>query len=107
MRRTPNNKRGNKKNVLNYETKLRRHSRDELSKSDKIRNKKHDDNRTLEMIKEIRTSISIKKNRTLVKKRKSKLCYNSKRIRTKVITLNTYKTRETTIYKELSRRFTS
>ena len=58
------------------------------------------------MIKEIRTNILIKKNKTFDKKKENKLRHNSKRIRTKIITSNTYKTRETIIYKKLSRQFT-
>ena len=58
------------------------------------------------MTKEIRTSISVRENRTFIKKKRSELRYNSKRIKIKTLILNIYKTRETTIYKELSRRLT-
>ena len=58
------------------------------------------------MTEKIRTSISNKKNKTFIKKKKSESCYNSKRTKTEILTLNIYKTRETTIYKELFRRFT-
>ena len=57
----------------------------------------------LEMIKEIRTSILIKKDDILDKKKRSKLRYNSKRIETKIIIFNIYETRKVTIYKRLSR----
>ena len=58
------------------------------------------------MIKEIRTSILIKRNETLNKKKRSKLRYNSEITRIKILISNTYKTRETTIHKELSRQIT-
>ena len=58
------------------------------------------------MIKEVRISILIKRNKTLVKKKESKSCHNSKEIRIKTLISNIYKTRETIIYKELSRRLT-
>ena len=57
------------------------------------------------MTKEIRTGISIKRKETLIKKKRSELCHSPERIRTKTFIFNTYKTRETTIYKRISRRF--
>ena len=105
-KRTPNEKRENKENVLSHETKLECCPRNRLSKSDKMRNKQYSNNKTLRITKEIRTSISVKENKTFIKKRESKLRYSSKRIEIKTFILNIYKTRETTIYKELSRRLT-
>ena len=58
------------------------------------------------MTKRVRAGISIKEDGILNKKRESKLYHNSKRIRTKILVSNIYKTRETIIYKRLSRRFT-
>ena len=72
-----------------------------------MRNKQHNNNETLEMTKEIRISISIKRNRIPDQERRSKLYYNFKRIRTKILIFNTYKIRKTIIYKRLSRRLTS
>ena len=84
---------------------MRRYSRDRLDESDKIRNKQHDNDGVLEITK-VWTSISIKKNKTLVKKKKSGLRYSSKRTRIKTLTSNIYKTREIIIYKRLSWRLT-
>ena len=58
------------------------------------------------MIEKIRTDISIKEDETFNKKKRSKLRYNSKRTRTKILVFNIHKTRKTTIYKKLSRRLT-
>ena len=58
------------------------------------------------MTKEIRTSILIKRNEILDKKKRSKLRHNIKRIEIKIIISNIHETRETIIYKRLSRRFT-
>ena len=91
---------------MNHEIKLRRHLKNRLNRSNKIRDKQHDNDRTPEIVKEIWTSILIKRDKTLVKKKRSKLYYNSKEIRIKVITSNIYEIRETTIYKKLSRRST-
>ena len=77
-----------------------------LSEPDKMRNKQHRNYGTLEMIKRIRTSVSIKENNTLNKKKRSKSRHNLERIRTKIITSNIYEIRKTTIYKRLSRRST-
>ena len=71
-----------------------------------MKNKQYRDHETFKLIKRIRTDISVKENRTLVKKKRSELYYNSKRIETKIIISNIYETRETTIYKRLSRRVT-
>ena len=57
------------------------------------------------MTKEIRISISVKRRKTFIKKKRSKLCYNLKRIRIKILISNIYKIRRTTIYKRISRRF--
>ena len=91
--------------VLDHETKLRRHSRDGLGGLDKMGSKQYDDDEiTSEMTEGIRTSVSNKKNKTLVEKRESEPHHNLKRTRTETLTLNIHETRETTIYKELSRR---
>ena len=58
------------------------------------------------MTKEIRIDILIKRDETLNKKKRNKLCHNFKRIRTKILVLNINKTRKTIIYKRLSRRLT-
>ena len=82
---------------------MRRRSRSRLNRPDKMRNKQSRNNETLEMIKKIRTSILIKKNGTLDKKKRGELRYNSKRTRIKIITSNIHETRETTIHKKLPR----
>ena len=91
---------------MSHETELRRRLRDELSKPDEMRNKQYDYNETLRMTKEIRVSILIEENETLIKKKKSKLRYSPKRIEIKTLIFNTYEIRETTIHKELPRRLT-
>ena len=101
-----NNEWGNKRDILDYETELGRHSRGGLNRSDKMRNKQYKNNRTLKMIKEVRTGIPIKRNKTLDKKKRNELRYNLKRIRIKIITSNIYKTREIIIHKRLPRRLT-
>ena len=68
-----------------------------------MRSKQYKNNETLEMIREIRTNILIKEDETLDKKKRSKSRHNLKRIRTKIITSNIHETRETVIYKRLSR----
>ena len=75
-----------------------------LSELDKIKNKQHRNDGTLEMTKKIRTDVSIKKDDTLDKKERSELRHNSERIEIKIITFNTHETRETIIYKRLPRR---
>ena len=89
---------------MNYETELKCYFKNELNESDKIENKQHDNNRTLEMTKEIRVSVLIKGNRTLDQEKRSKSCYNSKRIKTKTLISNIHKIRRTKIHKRLSRR---
>ena len=71
-----------------------------------MKNKQYNNNETLEMTKRLRTDISIKEDKIFDKKKRSKLCHNFKRIRTKILTFNIYKIRETIIHKRLSRRFT-
>ena len=71
-----------------------------------MRNEQRRDNKTSELIKKVRTSISIKENETLDKKKRSGLRYNSERTRTEIIVLDTYETRKTIVYKRLLRRFT-
>ena len=71
-----------------------------------MKNKQYDNDRTSGMIRRIRTGLLTKRKKTLIKKRESKLCYNTKRISIEVILSNIYEIRETVIYKELSRRFT-
>ena len=58
------------------------------------------------MIKEVRIDISIKRNRILDKKKRSRLRHNLKRTRIKIIVSNIHEIRETVIYKEPPRRFT-
>ena len=58
------------------------------------------------MIKEVRTSILIKKNGILDEKRRSESRHNSEEIRTKTIISNIYETRKTIVYKRLPQRFT-
>ena len=88
---------------MSHETKLRRHLENRLSRLDKMENKQHDNDGTLEMTKRIRVSILIKENETFNKKKESKLYYTSKRTRIKILISNIYKTRETIIYKRLFR----
>ena len=55
---------------MSYETELKRYSRSELNELDKMKNKQYnDDEITFEITKEIRTDISNKKSKTLIKKR--------------------------------------
>ena len=77
-RRTPNNEWGNERNVLSHKTELRRYFRSELDKLNRMRNKQYNNNKTLRVIKRIQIDISIKKDETFNKKRKSKLRYNPK-----------------------------
>ena len=79
-----------------------RRLRSELNRSDKMRNEQRKNDKAFELIKKVRTSISIKKNETFDKKKRNRLRYNSKETRTEIITSNTYETRETTVYKRLS-----
>ena len=58
------------------------------------------------MTEEVRGDILIREDETLNKKKRSELYYNFERIRTKTLVSDIYKTRETTIYKRLSRRLT-
>ena len=67
-----------------------------------MRNKQYNNNETFKIIERIRTSISIKENEILNKKKRSKLCHNFKRIRTQILVFNIYKIREIIIYKRLS-----
>ena len=55
-----------------------------------MRNEQYKDYETLRLTKEIWTSISIKENRTLDEKKRSRPRNNLKRIRIKVIISNTY-----------------
>ena len=71
---------------------MRRRFRSELNRSDKIKNKQHKNNETFELIKRIQTSILIKENETLNKKRRNESHHNSKRTRTEIITSNIYET---------------
>ena len=56
------------------------------------------------MTKKIRIDILIKKNKTLNEKKRGESCHYLKETETKIVILNTYKTREIIIYKRLSRR---
>ena len=58
------------------------------------------------MTEEVRTGIPIKEDGIFSKKKRSKLCHNPERIKTKILVLDIYKIRETIIYKRLSRRLT-
>ena len=72
-----------------------------------MRNEQRKNNRTFKLTRRIRISILIKENETFNKKKRNELRYNSKEIRIKIIISNIYETRETIVYKELPRRFTS
>ena len=72
-----------------------------------MKNEQRRNNRTFELTKKIRTSISIKENEILNKKKRNRLRHNSKETRIKIIVSNIYETRKTIIHKKLSRRFTS
>ena len=69
-----------------------------------MRDKQYKSYRILKLIKKIRINILIKRNKTFNKKKKNELRNNSKETRIKIMILNIYETRETTVYKELSRR---
>ena len=69
-----------------------------------MENNQYGNNETTKLTRELRTSISVKRNRVLVEKRRSRLFHNSERTRIKTIVSNIYETRETTVYKELPRR---
>ena len=56
------------------------------------------------MTEKIRVDILVKRNETFIKKKRNKLRHSLKEIRVETFVLNIYKTRETTIYKRLSRR---
>ena len=86
---------------------MRRRFKSKLNRLNKIKNEQRKNNRTFELTKEIRTSILIKENETLDKKKRNRLRHNSKETRTEIIVSNIYEIRKTTIYKRLSRRFTS
>ena len=68
-----------------------------------MKNEQRKNNRTFGLTRKIRTSILIKENETLNKKKRSELRHNSKEIRIEIIVFNIYETRETIVYKELSR----
>ena len=72
-----------------------------------MRNEQYENDETIGLTKRIRTGISIKENKILVKKRRDGSCHKSKGVRIEIITFNIYKTRRTIVYKELSRRLTS
>ena len=69
-----------------------------------MRNKQYKNNEILEVTKRIRTSLSIRKNEILTKKKRDKLRHKSKKTETEIIISSTYETRETTIHKRLPRR---
>ena len=69
-----------------------------------MKNKQHGNNETLEVTERIRIGLSIKKNRTLIKKRRDRPRHKSKETRIKIIVSNTHEIRETTIHKKLPRR---
>ena len=75
---------------MSYRTKLRRRLRSRLDRPDKIKIKQYKNDETTELVKRIRTDISFKENKTLVKKKRSKLCYKSKEVKIEVITSNIY-----------------
>ena len=57
-----------------------------------MRNEQYENNETVRMTKELRTSIPNKRNKTLVKKKRSRLRHSSKRIKIKIIVLNIHET---------------
>ena len=59
------------------------------------------------MTKEVQIDVLIKKDEIFNKKKKNKLYHNLKRNKVKTLVSNINKTRETIIYKRLSRRLTS
>ena len=91
-RKTLDNKRRNKENLLNYQTKLGRRSRSGLNGSNKMRNKQYKNYRTFRLTERIRTSISIERNKILDEKRRSGLRNHSKRTRTKIIVVDIHET---------------
>ena len=64
-----------------------------------MENKQYEYNKTLEVTERIRTGLSIRRDETLVKKRRNGPRHKSKKTRIKVIVSNIYKTRETTVLK--------
>ena len=58
------------------------------------------------MTRGLRISILIKRNKTLVEKRRSRPRYSSEETETKIIISNTHETGEVIVYKRLSRRST-
>ena len=54
--------------------------------------KQYGNDGTTELTKGIRTGILTKENRTLVKKKRSELCYKSKEVKTEIITPDTHET---------------
>ena len=90
-RKTTNDERQNRRNLLNYQTKLRRCSRSGLDRLDKMRNKQHENDGAIRLTKRIWIGILIKENEILVKKKRSRLCHKSKEIRIKIIISNIYK----------------
>ena len=89
---------------MSHEIKLERRFKGRLDKSDEMRNKQYENSKTLGVVRKIRTDLSIKKNKTLIKKKRNRSRYKSKEVRIKIIVSDIYETRETIIYKELSRR---
>ena len=71
-----------------------------------MRFEQYENDETIELTIEIRTSISIKENRILVKKKRSESRYKLKEVRIEIIISNIHEIWETTVYKELPRRFT-
>ena len=105
-KKTPDNEWKNERDVLNHETELRRCLRNRLNRSNKVGNKQHNNDETSEMTKEIQVSVLIKRDETFNKKKRDRSCHNSKETRIEIFVFNIYKTREITIYKELSRQLT-
>ena len=105
-RKTLNDEWRNKKNILNYETKLECCLKNGLDRPDEMENKQYKNNRTSEMTKRVRTDFSIRKNRTSIKKRRDRSRHRSEEVRTEIIISNIYETWETVIYKRLFRRST-
>ena len=72
-----------------------------------MRNEQYKNDRTFELIKEVRTDILIKRNKAFNKKKRSGPRHNLKGTRIKTITLDIYEIRKTIIHKKLPRRLTS
>ena len=102
-RKTLDNKRRNKRNILDYETELRRCFENRLDRLNEMGNEQRDNNRTPRMTERIRTDLSVQENEIIIKKKRSELRHNIKETKTKIISFNIHEIWETVVYKRLPR----